>query len=235
MWCGRYAGRSVPSTPRTHHTLCHRHISRYQRQARCLRLRALVSYCELVDNKENPTKPMMITHHLLRTAFSSSPVTRLHWCSSRNHVYTKNLAPFSTEIPRDSATIIQGPSLLTATGVFRPSPSLFYLPGLRSLPFWTAPEPPDSSSRGSPQNPQQLRRHRIAFNDPIVSDAVNHLESNFNDIRAEYFSAVLGQGNQIVLDNGEVTKPLEPDYDVESKGVEHAGKTTMSFVNMCFN
>eukprot|EP00804_Cyclotella_cryptica_P029417 CCRYP_013356-RA/>CCRYP_013356-RA protein AED:0.33 eAED:0.40 QI:0/0/0/1/1/1/2/0/333 len=154
-----------------------------------------------------------------RKHFYSSPVTRLHRLCSLI-VYNKNLASFSTEIPDDSATIIHGPSLLTATGVHRPSPSLFYLPGLRSLPFWTAPE--KQSSHSSPQHPQQSRRHRIAFNDPVVSAAVHHLESNFDDIRAEYFSAVLGQGNHIDLDNGEVTKPLEPDYDVASKGGEHA-------------
>ncbi|KAL7534124.1 hypothetical protein ACHAXR_005652, partial [Thalassiosira sp. AJA248-18] len=115
--------------------------------------------------------------------------------------------------PADSATIVQGPSLLASTGVHRPSPSLFHLPGLRSLPFWTAP---GSSSS------QQQQRHRIAFNDPTVTSAVQHVESNYDAIRSEYFSAVLGQGNETNPHNGNVTKPLEPDYDVSSKGGEHA-------------
>lgn len=112
--------------------------------------------------------------------------------------------------PDDSATIIQGPSLLTSTGVHRPSPSLFQLPGLRSLPFWTAP---------GPSNPQQ-GRHRVAFNDPIITSAVQHVESNYDDIRQEYFSAILGQ--QQDTDDKNVSRPMEPDYDVASKGGEHA-------------
>lgn len=129
----------------------------------------------------------------------------------------------------NSATIIQGPSLLTSTGVHRPSPSLFHLPGLRSLPFWTAP--PEVQKQQ-----QEGRRTRIAYNDPIVTAAVQHVESNYASIRSEYFSAVLGQGTDIVAslfrnhnNNGGSSstilsnnKPLEPDYDVSTRGGEHA-------------
>lgn len=125
-------------------------------------------------------------------------------------------AASSEQPPADAATIVQGPSLLASTGVHRPSPSLFHLPGLRSLPFWTAP-----SSSDEEQNNQQ-RRHRVAFNDPVVTAAISHVESNYESIRAEYFAAVLGQGNQTNPDSGDVRKPLEPDYDVASKGGEHA-------------
>jgi hypothetical protein len=58
-----------------------------------------------------------------------------------------------------------------------------------------------------------------------VTAAVKHLESNFDDIRSEYFSVVLGQD----LDNGSANKPLEPDYDVSSKGGEHAGEIVVSY------
>jgi len=102
----------------------------------------------------------------------------------------------------------------SSTGVHRPSPSLFHLPGLRSLPFWTSPVNTSSDE-------QQQRRHRIAFNDPLITHAVEHVESNFNDIRAEYFDAVLGQSNEINPSTG-VAKPLEPDYDTATKGGEHA-------------
>jgi len=102
----------------------------------------------------------------------------------------------------------------SSLGVHRPSPSLFHLPGLRSLPFWTSPVNTSSDEK------QQQRRHRIAFNDPLITHAVEHIESNFNDIRAEYFDAVLGQSNEINPNNG-VAKPLEPDYDTATKG-EHA-------------
>ena len=47
------------------------------------------------------------------------------------------------------------------------------------------------------------------------------MESNYDDIRSEYFNAVLGQGNETNPHNN-ISKPLEPDYDVASKGGEHA-------------
>ena len=117
--------------------------------------------------------------------------------------------------PDDSATIIQGPSLLASTGVHRSSPSMFHLPGLRSLPFWTAPGPSVDTSSSQ-------RRHRIAFNDPMITAAVQHVESTYDDIRSEYFNAVLGQGNDTNPRINNISKPLEPDYDVASKGGEHA-------------
>mmetsp|Transcript_36138 Transcript_36138/g.73632 ORF Transcript_36138/g.73632 Transcript_36138/m.73632 type:complete len:322 (-) Transcript_36138:125-1090(-) len=142
--------------------------------------------------------------------------TSLHRCCRQQRhqqliVSSKFSSSASDEPPEDSATIIQGPSLLTMTGVHRPSPSLFQLPGLRSLPFWTAPE-------SSAQN----RKHRVAFNDPLVTTAVEYVESNYESIRSEYFASVLGQGRETDLDSGKVLKPLEPDYDVSTKGGEHA-------------
>lgn len=113
------------------------------------------------------------------------------------------------DLPSDAATVVQGPSLLTSTSVHRPSPSLFHLPGLRSLPFWTAP----SSSNS---------RNRVAYNDPTVSSIVNRLESSYDTIKAEYMSAVVGSGTQTDPDADAVAKPLEPDYDVNAPGGEHA-------------
>ena len=115
--------------------------------------------------------------------------------------------------PDDSATIIQGPSLLTSTGVHRPSPSLFHLPGLRALPFWTAP---GDANKSNNQQQQQQRRHRIAFNDPIITSAVQHIESNYDDIKAEYFAAVLGQGTETNPHDNNVSKPLDIYNNVNS-------------------
>jgi len=115
------------------------------------------------------------------------------------------------DIPEDAATVIQGPSLLTGTSVHRPSPSLFHLPGLRSLPFWTAP-----SSGGD-------GRHRVAYGDPSVSHVVETVEEAFEDIRDEYLSAVVGRGSETdPLGDAGVSSPMEPDYDVNQRGGEHA-------------
>lgn len=62
----------------------------------------------------------------------------------------------------------------------------------------------------------------MAFNDGVIISAIEHLESNYNVIRSEYFAAVLGHGNETNLDTDKSIKPLEPDYDLASKGGEHA-------------
>lgn len=50
------------------------------------------------------------------------------------------------------------------------------------------------------------------------------MESNYGDIRSEYFAAVLGQRGTTTNadDDYPPEKPLEPDYDVSSRGGEHA-------------
>ena len=132
-----------------------------------------------------------------------------------------------------TTTIVQGPSLLTNTGHPRPSPTLFFLPGLRSLPFWTAPH--DKSEEKESKKGQKLK---IAYNDPAVSEIVQHLEDNFEDIRDEYMSAILGiqtPASSIILSTSgnsldahtqpnlvsSFRAPLQPDYDVDSRGLEH--------------
>jgi len=84
---------------------------------------------------------------------------------------------FSTTSSRCS-DIVQGPSLLrTSVGErHRPRPSLLHLPGLRALPFWTAP----SSNKNSNSTTA------VAYQDPQVTRAVEHLEAHWQDIRAEY-------------------------------------------------
>jgi len=126
--------------------------------------------------------------------------------------------PVDTDLPPDVATIIQGPSLLTSTNFHRPSPSIFFLPGLRSLPFWTAPPPANDNGQADPA------KVSIAYNDPTVTQIVQHLEANYQTIKEEYLQAVMGMGSttDMTSPNPQVTKPLAPDYDVNQKGAEHA-------------
>ena len=123
----------------------------------------------------------------------------------------------SSSPPFNAATVIQGPSLLANTNVHRPSPSLFFLPGLRSLPFWTAPPSTNSAKDGK-------AKIAVAYGDPTITSIVTHLESNYEIIKNEYISAVMGLGESTNLDprNPSVSKPLEPDYDVNQIGAEHA-------------
>ena len=117
-----------------------------------------------------------------------------------------NHPPSSSEVNANAnanaSTIIQGPSLLTSTGVHRSSPSMFCLPGLRSLPFWT-------------------KGDQVAYNDPTVKKIVKHVESYSDVILEEYKSAVVGVNSK---GKGEDTV-LVPDYDFGGKGGEHSDST----------
>ena len=105
------------------------------------------------------------------------------------------------EMPPEAmgSTIVQGPSLLTLTGVHRPNPSMFQLPGLRSLPFWT-------------------RGDQVAYNDPTVKRIVSHVERHVDLIRNEYQAAVVG------INRKNEDDVLEHDYDLGGKGGEHSDR-----------
>ncbi|GMI01283.1 hypothetical protein TrLO_g1110 [Triparma laevis f. longispina] len=73
---------------------------------------------------------------------------------------------------------------------------MFSIHGLRSLPFWTAP---DANSD-----------NRIAYNDPYLKSVVDSLEANYDDIKAEYLEAVMGLSTSSTGLND--SKPMESDY-----------------------
>lgn len=148
---------------------------------------------------------------------SSNSIVQLRKLSTDN---TSSSVNSSIQLGLDTATVVRGPSLLTATGVDRPSPSLFFLPGLRSLPFWTAPHP---NSNGAT---------KVAFQDPKVTSVVRHVESHTNQIREEYLCSVSSnQAVESTKTSSSATstgtgKPLKmkPDYDINRKGGEHSSE-----------
>jgi len=157
----------------------------------------------------------LIGHYFKPTAIASR--SRTNKCPSSRSFSSSSNSSSSTDLPLDVATIIQGPSLLTNTNIHRPSPSIFFLPGLRSLPFWTAPP---SANEGE-SDPTKVQ---IAYNDPAVTKIVQHLEANYETIKKEYLQAVMGMGTttDMTSQQPQVTRPLQPDYDINKKGGEHA-------------
>lgn len=102
---------------------------------------------------------------------------------------SKNIDP---DAPPPACDVVQGPSLLR-TPAPRPHPTLMFLPGLRSLPFWTSDAPAAAASSQSATNNTNANananappRRRIAYNDPAVTKAVQYLESKADIIREEY-------------------------------------------------
>jgi len=166
-----------------------------------------------------------------RGVVSSLSSKHKHWHYNANKIISfSSVTGNDDSLGTDTATVVKGPSLLTATGVDRPSPSLFFLPGLRSLPFWTAPYNKDGTLVNTAGS-------AIAFNDPKVTSIVHHVESYTNQIREEYLSNVF-----IPPDNDPTTATarqtsnasigkhakLMPDYDVNNKGGEHASEALHS-------
>jgi hypothetical protein len=95
--------------------------------------------------------------------------------------------------PSSNCDVVQGPSLLRTT-VHRPRPSLLFLPGLRSLPFWTQ---------------WDGQTNRVAYNDPKVQRAVAYLEENCSTILQEY---------------EEVATSMKSDYTADTEHQLHKGK-----------
>lgn len=104
-------------------------------------------------------------------------VTRFHQHLLRNarHTpswrFTRKLS--STTSDQLASDIVKGPSLLR-TSLHRPAPSLVFLPGLRSLPFWTQLDAENNT--------------RVAYQDPELQYAVQYLEENWSTIANEYNS-----------------------------------------------
>lgn len=124
--------------------------------------------------------------------------------SLRGRKLGTSLRPLSSiPLPPDAATkkddeltanVVQGPSLLQ-TSIPRSQPSLMYLPGLRSLPFWSSYD-------------IKTDTNRIAYQDPTLSRVVSHLESNVETIRQEY---------------ERVAPTLESDYKPDNEHTLHKG------------
>lgn len=99
--------------------------------------------------------------------------------------------PAENPPPENCATLLPGPSILTGTGKHRPNPGTLFLPGLRSLPFWTAPPSPGGAEG----------RRRIAYGDGVVSEVVEEAEGLWENIREEYL-ALKGSGAREDYVNG---------------------------------
>jgi Aspartyl/Asparaginyl beta-hydroxylase len=84
--------------------------------------------------------------------------------------------------PPLAANVVQGPALIQ-TQYSRPAPSLLLLPGLRSLPIWTQWPTTTEAGGESPRIPTQ-----VAYQDPVVTQVVQYLESHTATLREEYLA-----------------------------------------------
>jgi hypothetical protein len=126
--------------------------------------------------------------NLIRKSSSASQLLRAVFrgrklSSSSSSSSAGPTAPEPAPVPHN-CDVIQGPSLLR-TSLHRPQPSLLFLPGLRSLPFWTQWDGKDN---------------RVAYQDPVVSKVVAHLESHVDSIRSEYHRVATGRKSDYQTD-----------------------------------
>jgi aspartyl/asparaginyl beta-hydroxylase (cupin superfamily) len=115
----------------------------------------------------------------------------------------KRLFSTSSSSSSTSADLIQGPALLK-TSAHRPRPSLFTLPGLRSLPYWSQYSSSDRQPEDGSAADMATAATQIAYADPTVTAIVRHLEGHWQTIRDEYDAQKAS---------------LPSDYDVQT---EHA-------------
>lgn len=93
---------------------------------------------------------------------------------TRANLFARTLSSNSgSSDPILACEIVKGPSLLR-TSLHRPAPSMVFLPGLRSLPFWTQLDSENNT--------------RVAYQDPELQHAVQYLEDNWSMICDEYNS-----------------------------------------------
>jgi Aspartyl/Asparaginyl beta-hydroxylase len=114
-------------------------------------------------------------------ATATSDATQLH---PIDNTTTKTVPPSATEYVRFTAEALKGPAMLRTSHSMRsrPQPTLLYIPGLRSLPFWTQQQPVQQEEEAETRN----IRNRIAYGDPTITAIVDYLDSNYETIRTEY-------------------------------------------------
>lgn len=141
-----------------------------------------------------------VPHATLRRGFETVTKNRTPRTTTTARFSSSNNNPSSSpsgggDPPPITANVVQGPSLLQ-TSVARSSPSLMFLPGLRSLPFWTSYDATSDTNR-------------IAYQDPTLTKVLQHLESNVNTIRDEYHR---------------VAPTLDSDYQHDNEHTLHEGE-----------
>jgi hypothetical protein len=85
------------------------------------------------------------------------------------------------------AEIQKGPAVLITSHSIRsrPQPNMLYIPGLRSLPFWTQQQNPQQSQVNSEGN---VITNRVAYGDPTITAIVEYFDQHYTTIRQEYLS-----------------------------------------------
>lgn len=87
-----------------------------------------------------------------------------------------------------SAEIHKGPAILLTSHSIRsrPQPNLLYVPGLRSLPFWTQQQIKQHHQEQGRRNDEIIISNRVAYGDPTITAIVEHFDKHYETIRQEY-------------------------------------------------
>lgn len=120
------------------------------------------------SNRTRCMSSFLLWHSKTTTSTISSRHYHVRLFSSKDSSKDSSLPPPQQQQQQLLCDVIQGPSLLR-TPHARPNPSLLFLPGLRSLPFWTSSD-----------------YSKVAYGDPTVQHVVQLLEEHADAIREEY-------------------------------------------------
>jgi Aspartyl/Asparaginyl beta-hydroxylase len=97
-----------------------------------------------------------------------------------NDVDQRKKGPVSAEIHKGPAILLTSHSIRS-----RPQPNLLYIPGLRSLPYWTQQQMKQHQEQG--RNNEGIT-NRVAYGDPTITAIVEHFDQHYETIRHEYQS-----------------------------------------------
>lgn len=104
--------------------------------------------------------------------------------SSPKGIPETNAASFAGRL--SVAEVHKGPAIVRTSHSIRsrPQPNLLYVPGLRSLPFWTQQQ----SKHPQREISGEYDTNRVAYGDPTITAIVKHLDQHYDTIWQEYLS-----------------------------------------------
>ena len=131
------------------------------------------------------------------------------------------------------AEIHKGPAvLLTSHSIrSRPQPNLLYIPGLRSLPFWTQQQ--IKQHHHQQETIEESMTNRVAYGDPTVTAIVEHFDKHYATIWQEYLSNHYNDTNiktTYVNSNSDNGSPL-PTENLQSDSNENNSNVSKGGTN----
>jgi Aspartyl/Asparaginyl beta-hydroxylase len=157
----------------------------YCRRGACLRTASGTHHhrhhkCSFTTKSTSAT-PTVVAMGESKTTEPDSGTTTLNQETNDTSIRSNEDRPAIAEIHKGPAILLTSHSIRS-----RPQPNLLYVPGLRSLPFWT-----QQQLKQHPHKEDRIEEHminRVAYGDPTIAAVVEHFDRHYGTIWQEYLS-----------------------------------------------